>query len=497
MQIIPGYLIVLTIVLVVLPSVAAIFLRLALYAHLGSQGKQVRRLLHGQSNGKKPRIIEYLEKRFADAVVKLDQVNTGALIDQVYSREKVGFLSCEQIENLCRILPNLLLSFGLLGTFVGITINLWSLSETVSQTNAIDVGGLLRELQTPLQGMGIAFTTSLAAIFFSALLRIVNLLLNTNLAKYRLISAVEDYLDNVYLPTLEGETRLDKIVKGMTTSFDGFLIRFGQAVREAVQSSLQEKLQEIFDANRKAGQLAEQVYARLAQSSSTIAKSADEFQRAADRFTEVAQSFEHSDFPRKLASVTSDLASTQRNFSQSASVLLESVQVIETAVAEMHSYSKNLAKLGEQINSSNQMSGQLLESNQRNQHALGEIIPELREGSSGFQSAVKAFERLQKEAIAREENVLEVQGSLAKLVGNLNSYTEGVNRGIQNLGERFAESLSNQTYNNDAQFKLVVKNLQQCINYLNEAKHEMTRMRQVLEKQKGGDLVDKVRVTNQ
>lgn len=295
---IPSYLIPLVIVLVIVPSVVAILLRIVLHFDLVNQGNKVRRLINQQSVNK-PRFIEYLEDRFTDASSKLEQVNTGALIDQVYSRQRLfGLISYEQIEYLCRILPNLLVSFGLLGTFVGITINLTSLSQTVSDTNATDVSSLLRELQVPLQGMGIAFTSSLVAILFSAVVTSVNFIFNTSLAKTRLISLLEDYLDNIYLQTIEGQTQLDKVVKAVAYSFEGFLTRFGQTVRVGVESALQDKIQEIHNANTTTSKLAEQTFVRLGEAAATVAKSSKDFQIAGDKFLEVAQTFEHSQFPQ-------------------------------------------------------------------------------------------------------------------------------------------------------------------------------------------------------
>ncbi|MGF1933920.1 MAG: hypothetical protein RM347_005905 [Nostoc sp. ChiQUE02] len=120
---IPGYLIFITLVLVVLPSIATIFIRLALYQHVFLLEEKVRRLINRQSPGQKPKILEELERRFRETSKNLDQVNTAALIDQIYSQEKVWGFTCEQIDYFCRILPNLLLAFGLLGTFLGITLN--------------------------------------------------------------------------------------------------------------------------------------------------------------------------------------------------------------------------------------------------------------------------------------------------------------------------------------------------------------------------------------
>ncbi|XDE63801.1 hypothetical protein AB3M80_07465 [Arthrospira platensis BEA 1257B] len=252
---IPSYLIILIVVLVIVPSVIAVLLRMALHYYLIDQGNQVIRLINGQPLRKPPKIVNYLETRLAEASQQLEQVNTPAIIDQVYSQQRVLLISCEQIEQLGRILPNLLLSFGLLGTFIGITINLYSLSETVSTTNVTDISSLLQDIQTPLQGMGIAFTTSLAAILFSALLVVINFMFNTNLAKYRWMSALEDYLDNIYQPTLKGQTKTDKIVQEMVQVFDQFLIRFGQGIQTSIETAFRQKIDEIYATNLKANQL--------------------------------------------------------------------------------------------------------------------------------------------------------------------------------------------------------------------------------------------------
>ncbi|MFM5983468.1 MAG: hypothetical protein ACKO9I_23510, partial [Sphaerospermopsis kisseleviana] len=125
----PPYLIFITVVLVILPSLVTIFLRISLYKYLMDLSNKIQRLIKKQAPGKRLKIIETLEERFKQASQQLEQVNTTALIDQVYSQEKIKGFTCEQIDYLCRILPNLLLAFGLLGTFLGITINLSTLSQ--------------------------------------------------------------------------------------------------------------------------------------------------------------------------------------------------------------------------------------------------------------------------------------------------------------------------------------------------------------------------------
>ena len=137
---IPLYLILITVFLVVIPSVITLVLRISLYLYLIDLTSKVQRLIKTGARGGQSKIIQTLEARFEQASKQLEQVNTGALIDQIYSQEKIKGFTCEQIDYLCRILPNLLLAFGLLGTFLGITINLSTLSQTINQTNPSEIG---------------------------------------------------------------------------------------------------------------------------------------------------------------------------------------------------------------------------------------------------------------------------------------------------------------------------------------------------------------------
>ncbi|WP_107669110.1 hypothetical protein [Cyanothece sp. BG0011] len=137
----------------------------------------------------------------------------------------------------CRIFPNLLLAFGLFGTFLGITRNLYSLNETISNIG-VEADNFIDQFQIPLQNMGIAFISSLIALACSSLLTLINLRCNTTSAKYALISSLEDYLDNILQPTIEGKTRLDKAINRMVDQQNEFLTRFHENVTQAVKSSL-------------------------------------------------------------------------------------------------------------------------------------------------------------------------------------------------------------------------------------------------------------------
>ncbi len=483
---IPPELIFIILLFVVLPSIATVFYRFALYQHLITLEERVRRLIDRTSPGQQPKILDKLEKRFREASSNLDQVNTGALIDQVYSQEKVWGFSCEQIDYFCRILPNLLLAFGLLGTFIGITINLGTLSQTINQTNSANVSSLIAELKRPLEGMSIAFITSLTGLFFSMILTLFNWLRNTSFAKYRLISSLEDYLDNIYHPKVQGDTRLDKIVNRMVSQQDEFLSRFGDTVRDAVEKSIGSVAKQIAQGNKEAAELAKQVYERFYEAAGTISGAADEFEHAisqlnkkSDVFKQSAEIFANSQFPQKLSAATADLTIMQERFSQSAASLAETTKFIEGAIVEVQRCSQELTTLAIDIKNSNQTSIQVLELHRNNQNSLGEIIPQLKQGASSFSRAIDKLDKLEKEIVNKAE-------TFTKLVGLVKNYTEQSNSAIEDLGDRLILNLSQQIGSNNQQVKAVVANLEEFANQLG-VKFDMSK----------SDFIDVIQNNNQ
>ena len=386
----PPYLLFIAIVFVVLPTLFAILLRYFLYRHLQYLGTRVRRLLSGVRQEQQPIIVENLEHRFQQASVRLEQINTAALIEGSYSQEQFNFLGfslrCEPIDYFCRILPNLLLAFGLLGTFLGITINLANISQTISQVDVNDVGLLVEALDQPLQGMGIAFVTSLIAVACSSLLTIVNFSWNTSLAKADLINILEDYLDNVYLPLLSTHNPTRDIIERLAGEFSSFLDKFGATVEQSIET-LAEPIQQVVKDNQQRSQYVEQIYSDLIKSFDTIEKSAASFQKAAN-------TIEQSGFAQKLSIATTDLAIAQNQFSQSSLVLKRSTQGIEHTLESVQSSVQKVLELGDELSSLNQKYAQMtvLTQKQINVEAAGlteiktelaRLVERLREDNNG------------------------------------------------------------------------------------------------------------------
>jgi methyl-accepting chemotaxis protein len=448
MPAIPLYLILITLFLVVIPSVITIVIRISLHRYLIDLTNKVQRLIKTGSAEGQPKIIQTLEARFEQASKQLEQVNTAALIDQIYSQETIKGFTCEQIDYLCRILPNLLLAFGLLGTFLGITINLSTLSQTINQTNPSDINNLVSELQKPLEGMSIAFTTSLTGLFFSALVTVANFIFNSGLAKYRLISSLEDYLDNVYFPEVQGDTRLDKIVNRMVSQQDEFLTNFGKTVREAVEQSMGKVAQQIADGNKETTDLARQVYEKFTDAAGTISRAANEFKSSMSAlnttsqiFKQSAETFNQSEFPLKLSLAVVDLSNTQQKFSESATSLAATTELIINALIEIENSSQSLINLGEEIKSMNQTSIQVLDLHQNNQNLLSEIIPQLHAGANSYEKAVNKLDDLDQRVGDKFNNFDQLITAMTQLLENVKTYTTELISKVATETENSSQSL--------------------------------------------------------
>lgn len=332
LNLIPGYLVFLAIFLVILPTILAVLLRFCLYRHLKYLSGKARRLLGGVNLESTPKIIIKLEQRLADTNLNPDRLNTTSVIEGVYGREKFHFiglsLGCDFVDNLTRILPNLLLSFGLLGTFLGITFNLANLSQTITQVDINDVRNLVEELDRPLQGMGVAFTTSLIAIACSSLLTVLNLLWNTSIVKASLLSSIEDYIDNIYLPKIQPVGSLEEAISQFSRDFDGMVHKLGDTIEES------------------------------------MTKAFVKIQNSAETFEQAANTLDNSRFPEQLASATNNLAIAQNQFSQSSLVLQQSTQSFEHNLDSMQKLTKKFLELNQKVHDIDRQYASLVDLNQ-------------------------------------------------------------------------------------------------------------------------------------
>jgi methyl-accepting chemotaxis protein len=357
-------------VLVILPAIAVFLLRLNLHKKLEEINNRISRLLvGGEEEGIQPEIVKRLRNRYQKASKKLEHVNTLALIDSIYKDERVRFLGFEiqfdRADGITKSLPNLLIAFGLIGTFLGITSNLTNISTIVtgfSQSNP-DISGLVQGLQKPLQDMGTAFSASLFGLLFGSMLTIANTIWNTSIAKYQLISSLEDYLDNIYKPTVEGNTRLDTAIDRMVDQQQQFLLRFHENVGRVLETSFGRAANQIAEECSRINQIAENVYTNFSNAAGTISTGATTFQQAAtslesqtknladslhgfksgvETFKIAANQIEQNNIIQNIDRVLAELNTSQQAFTNST-------QTLENSLEGITSSNKTAAELAEKV----------------------------------------------------------------------------------------------------------------------------------------------------
>ena len=384
--------------IVVFVTLLTVRLRRVLYNYLEDSASKVERLLTGVSPGTQPKIVGKVERRYQQASQVLENVNTSALLEGIYQEEKFLFLGkglkIEQWDYFCRILPNLLIAFGLLGTFLGITRNLTNISDILNTNNASEMIAM-QSLKEPLKSMGIAFSSSLVALLCSSIITIINFVWNTNIAKSELLTALEDYLDNIYQPTIEGHTRLDKAVDRMVNQQNEFLINFHANVSQTFATALTSISDKVIEGNRDANQAVIQLANRFTESSGTISNSADNFLKAArflenqvnqikqviqhenfvvyaaslenstTQFKQASETLKNSQFADKLTSASNNIARSQQQFSDSVLEIKQSTEQLKSLSDTLKIALNTLDVLGISIDTNSIKASEILDTAQQ------------------------------------------------------------------------------------------------------------------------------------
>ncbi|AFZ45949.1 hypothetical protein PCC7418_3845 [Halothece sp. PCC 7418] len=461
-SLLPSYLLFLILIFIIFPTVLGVFLRLSLYGKLRDLEKQVHKLVRDRAS---TGIIDKIRQRFRDASEKVEAVNTTAIIDRVFRQERIQILGIsvpwEVADRFCRLLPNLLLTLGLIGTFVGITINLSNISTTLNQVDGTDIQNLIDELQQPLQGMGIAFISSLVALGCSVILILTNSYRNTTALKLKILSTLEDYLDNVYLPEIPSHSRLDRAVDRMVSQQQEFLTRFHDNVTEAVEASLGKVADKIAEGNQESTDLAKQVYERFTETAGTLSHGATQFQYAiesleqevvkiqqvGDKLTQGATIFEtaagkieESQFAENLDRLTASLAETQTAFADSTAKL-------QTNIEDLTNSNLHAADLAEQLSSN-----------------LNTFTDSLQQSAGQFEGVANTIKNSQFDLTLLEasENLQTTQTQFTETITNFE-------KGIDHLGSAIA-----QTENTTQQLNQVSEQLGQ----LNQKSQELAKLNQ-------------------
>lgn len=170
------------------------------------------------------------------------QVNTQAIIEEQFGKKMRGAMLKERfVKNSV----SLMIVLGLFGTFLGLTLAVGELANLLAISGGSDWLDILSSvgngLMFSLQGMAVAFVTSLFGIGCSIILTILNIIFDVHGARESLMVEIESYLDNYVAASLaeEIETEYKVLAKALYNSIDELGSKIEASLRAAVEGAVQ------------------------------------------------------------------------------------------------------------------------------------------------------------------------------------------------------------------------------------------------------------------
>ena len=378
-----------------------------------------------------PKLIRSLRESIMNlSAEELDNVNTVALVMYTFTSEKLfRKLTLEKAEHLTRIAPNLLIAIGLLGTFLGITMNLSSVASGLmeidsSTTTTISVTDLIERLKQPLEGMAVAFVSSFFCLVLGILVTLANSFLNTDLAKQYLLSELEFRLDKL---AGQRQNPTGRLIQSISDNFRIFLDNFQVTVRDAIERPLEREMAQLRQMNQANVELANNIFMRFDSVSGTFIRSSQTFELAVSSLQEIVLSEQFSRSVRQLSQLIQaiDKASqTQINLQRIAEQFDNITNVLDHILAILEQLPNSLESVNQSV----------VEASNLNQEKITSVIDNL----GGLMTLSRDNQETYNQLLARLESVNQsvVEAS------NLNQ--EKITSVIDNLGGLMTLSRDNQ-----------------------------------------------------
>jgi ABC-type transporter Mla subunit MlaD len=506
LKLIPPSLIIFIILFIILPSAIAFFIRISLY-------NKILGITNDVANNKSEAKITKIKESFRKASVGLKLTNTLALLETFYNEQKMFGLRYDKWDYFCKSLPNLLVTFGLLGTFLGITFNLGDISEIINQ-DGTSSSFVVGNLKAPLQSMSIAFVSSLAAILFSASLTVVNFICNTELAKNNLFNLLENYLDNDYFaPEINLEFKIKSILNSVLypqnqETQNNLEQLLGKVLKESLEPFSSTLLNSATIFQNAVSTLENQVIV-ISESATSLKEASQQVKDGAATFHIASKNIERNG--ENSYNLMIDLNKNQEAFAKSTEILQENVKEIidnnkratnlaektyenlQESAKKLEDSSLGFMEASETIKNS-QFADKLLQASQDlaiTQHQFAESATNLNNSTQTInaiaqdfhtsinqitslgediktlnQQSVEIITLNQQRLVTEEEKLNNIQIELFKLIGVTKNNQNQLILGIQRLGN----NLNKQLGNNSTSLQTVSQSIQEYVVNLNNMK---------------------------
>ena len=202
--------------------------------------------------------------------LKIKEINTVAIIEKNMNQYLSKLNVSERFANKA---SGLMIILGLVGTFFGLTLSISELVSLLGSTNEAvlgDVNTITGGLLSSINGMSVAFVTSLFGISASIIVNVLTIIVGNTDTREQYMTVIEEYLDNAL-----GEKSVD-----MTQIDDT-----GRTPLEVAFESLGQKLAESLD------EVTSAMSYRLTVASNNMKDTSDSIEKSMHKFDKSIQQF--------------------------------------------------------------------------------------------------------------------------------------------------------------------------------------------------------------
>ena len=322
---------------------AAIYLASALDGLIRPVSRQLLELHKGHSGGLEPR-LQYIRQRYISLLSHVDNIDTAEFSSgeierlslRIYGREITAAAAHGWIHQS----PGILISFGLLGTFWGLTVGLGQISGAL--TPGATPQQTMAALSAIVAPMGTAFQTSLIGLLLSLIVLITTQLSGARTCLERCESLLSSWLETV-LPQELGDkvmTPLRQSIDGLNQTTKELPGTLSESVESAMRKAFEAKLESMFNTTTTIAVEAQRATRQLSAVSSTLNECGQDFVAA-------ATAFRQSNFPAALKESVEGLLESKERLVVSSDVLSGRLQDLRDGLSASQAQWQLLAKSAE------------------------------------------------------------------------------------------------------------------------------------------------------
>ena len=236
--------------------------------------------------------------------------------------------------------PSVLISLGLLGTFVGLTVGLSQISSAFA--GAATPEETVIALNSIIAPMGAAFQTSLLGLFLSLIISVWSYLNGTHDCLERCELLLSSWLETI-LPRRLGSklmTPLRKSIENLNLCVNQLPENVMSSIAYAMNQAFASKLDDMFNSNSLLAEEARTSIRQISSIANALNESGQDFLRA-------SQGFQYSDFASSLQQSVQSLTESRELISSSSEGLSEKLLELREGLQSVQSEWKILAKVAE------------------------------------------------------------------------------------------------------------------------------------------------------